>query len=573
MASGTIRLGIDFGTSSTVAVLALPGRDPRPLLFDGSPLLPSAVGLDPTGRLVVGRDALHAAIAAPGSVERYPKRCVDDGTVLLGDTELTVVQLFAAVLGRVLDEATRAAGEPPGEVAVTHPAAWGSERRALLRQAVAPSAALLVPEPVAAAYHLTGVAAGRLPDGGTTVVYDFGAGTFDATAVRRDGDAFTILATQGRPDSGGLDIDAAIVAHLRTSLPDAAAWARLEAPETAADRRARAQLWDNVRTGKESLTRAGSTLIHVPGVEADVPLGREELDALAAPVLARSVDTTRAVLAEAGAEVSTILLVGGASRMPAVATALHRAFGVEPLTLDQPELAVAEGSLRAEPSTVDLSGDWPAVTPLPIRSSAEARPRRTRLLVAAGTGLVLAGVVAAVALAERPSTPLAGPLAQSSSPGSAAPSVPVSPSPSYPAEIDPCLLGRWRATSNANYGLIDGMKVQYRGGGGHVHEFRADGTLIIDYDRSEPNTAVYKGSTWTDVQRGQVTMRWAVKNGQLNEAVVSSSVNGRLTRDGKYNNSGPSQFELEPATYVCTPKTLLQSSTLGNWSSESVRID
>ena len=138
MADGTIRLGIDFGTSSTVAVLALPGREPRPLLFDGSPLLPSAVGVDPTGRLVVGRDALHAAIGAPGSVERYPKRCIDDGSVLLGDTEFAVPALFGAVLGRVVDEATRAAGEPPAEIVITHPAAWGRERRAVLRRSMEP---------------------------------------------------------------------------------------------------------------------------------------------------------------------------------------------------------------------------------------------------------------------------------------------------------------------------------------------------------------------------------------------------------------------------------------------------
>jgi molecular chaperone DnaK len=98
------RLGIDFGTSTTVAVIAFPGREPRPLLFDGSPLLPSAVCVDATGRLVVGRDALHTALANPAAFEPHPKRCVDDGTVLLGDTELSVDSLFEVVLRRVVDE-------------------------------------------------------------------------------------------------------------------------------------------------------------------------------------------------------------------------------------------------------------------------------------------------------------------------------------------------------------------------------------------------------------------------------------------------------------------------------------
>ena len=63
-------VGIDFGTSHTVAVVAVDGAPPRPLLFDGSPLLPSAVYLDPGGRLVAGQDAVRAArlniIAAVG---------------------------------------------------------------------------------------------------------------------------------------------------------------------------------------------------------------------------------------------------------------------------------------------------------------------------------------------------------------------------------------------------------------------------------------------------------------------------------------------------------------------------
>ncbi|MET7393487.1 Hsp70 family protein, partial [Dactylosporangium sp. NPDC005572] len=378
MTGDGIRLGIDFGTSSTVAVLALPGREPRPLLFDGSPLLPSAVGLDPTGRLVVGRDALHAAVATPGAVERHPKRCVDEGTVLLGDAEVPVRGLFAAVLGRVLDEATRAAGGPPAEIVVTHPAAWGRERRALLRDALAPAPVRLVSEPVAAAHHLVGVAAERLPDGAAAVVYDFGAGTFDATVVRRAGGEIAVLATQGLPDSGGLDIDAAVVAHLAEAVPDEDAWRRLGAPETTAERRARQQLWDNVRTAKESLTRAASTLVHVPLLDLEVPLGREELDRLAAPVLARSVDTTRAALHVAGVDATTILLVGGASRMPAVTSTLHRAFGFAPVTVDQPELAVAEGSLHAGLTSATDTDDWPAALPvagpLPL-----VAPRRRRL--------------------------------------------------------------------------------------------------------------------------------------------------------------------------------------------------
>ncbi|MFI5908122.1 Hsp70 family protein [Dactylosporangium sp. NPDC051541] len=574
MTDADIRLGIDFGTSSTVAVLALPGREPRPLLFDGSPLLPSAVGVDPTGRLVVGRDALHAAVGAPGSVERYPKRCVDDGTVLLGDAECTVPALFGAVLGRVLDEATRAAGAAPGDVVITHPAAWGGERRAVLRQAIAPASVRLISEPVAAAHHLVAVAADRLPDGGTALVYDFGAGTFDATVVRRSGDGFAVLATQGRPDSGGLDIDAAIVAHVAAAVPDAAAWARLNEPATPADRRARAQLWENVRTGKESLTRAGSTLIHVPVLDVEVPLGREALDALAAPILARCTDTARAVLTNAGVEPSAglvILLVGGASRMPAVAATLHREFGTEPLNLDQPELAVAEGSLRAGDAAVDAaddSSDWPRVEPLP--ALAPARPRRTRLLLAAGAGLAVAAAITAVALADGPSKP--GALAPSASASSASPEPSAAPPRTYPAGVDPCLLGRWRSVAHRNYGTIDGKKVQYTGPGGVVAEFREDGTVINDYDPSAPDTANVGGVIWEAKFRGQTTSHYFAANGEIQATITSTNVRYTLNRNGKLNNEAASIFNLETEKYTCTATRLIETSSLGEWSADSERI-
>ena len=63
-----VRLGIDFGTSHTVAVLRWPDGRVRPLLFDGSPLLPSAVYYDPARGLIVGRDAVRSARLAPGEL-------------------------------------------------------------------------------------------------------------------------------------------------------------------------------------------------------------------------------------------------------------------------------------------------------------------------------------------------------------------------------------------------------------------------------------------------------------------------------------------------------------------------
>src|SRR5439155_9931485 len=101
VAGGGFRLGIDFGTSNTVAVLRWPDGRVKPLLFDGSPLLPSAVYADADGAILTGRDALHSARLQPHRFEPYPKRHLEDATVWLGDRAIPAVDLVATVLRRV----------------------------------------------------------------------------------------------------------------------------------------------------------------------------------------------------------------------------------------------------------------------------------------------------------------------------------------------------------------------------------------------------------------------------------------------------------------------------------------
>src|SRR2546421_12110634 len=123
------RLGVDFGTSNTVAVLAGPDGSTRPLLFDGSELLPSAVCAEPsTGALLTGRGATHGALAYPMGYEPNPKRCIDEAAVLLGGAEVAVVDLIGAVLARVVDEARRVIGGDPSSGTPTWPPAGRPHR-------------------------------------------------------------------------------------------------------------------------------------------------------------------------------------------------------------------------------------------------------------------------------------------------------------------------------------------------------------------------------------------------------------------------------------------------------------
>ena len=244
---GGYGLGVDLGTSHTVAVLRWPDGRTRPLLFDGQPILPSGVFLDDSGRLHVGRDAQRLAQADPARYEPNPKRRIDESAVFLGDREVPTVELLAGVLRAVAQAAVEAVGFLPSAV-LTYPATWGARRRETLVNAVgragwppaapadapavpsggaaSPSAnggTLLVPEPVAAARYFADVLRRPVPVGSAIAVFDFGGGTLDIAVVRNEGTdetgraRFAVIGSGGVADLGGLDLDAALVEIGRAS--------------------------------------------------------------------------------------------------------------------------------------------------------------------------------------------------------------------------------------------------------------------------------------------------------------------------------------------------------------------
>jgi molecular chaperone DnaK len=360
-------LSIDFGTSSTVGVLSAFGRGPRAIEVDGSVTMSSAVYANDDGLLVVGQDAERRARLDPSRFEPNPKRRIDEGVLQLGDVTVTIADAFAAVLRRLGEEAERQLGRPPGQFRISHPAGWGATRQEVVRVAAVQAGfgdVRLIPEPVAAAAHYASLGSRNT---GPIGVYDLGAGTFDCAVVGATRQGFTVLAEDGLPDLGSLDIDQALLVHIGRSVShaDPAQWQRLLRPQNTADRRTRRALLQDVRDAKESLSRHAQTHVPMPEPFGDVLVTRDELEALVRPNLLRSAELLGATIRRAGlspAQLAGIYLVGGPSRMPLLAALLGRQLGVVPTTQDQPETAVAFGLHHVPLGNTDLT--VPAFAPV-----------------------------------------------------------------------------------------------------------------------------------------------------------------------------------------------------------------
>ncbi|MFY1674406.1 Hsp70 family protein [Plantactinospora sp. WMMB334] len=592
----TTWISIDFGTSNTVAMLSVPGREPRPLLFDGSPLLPSAVYAGPDGRLVVGRDAWHAGSSNPAGLEPFPKRHMHEESLLLDGRVVPLVAVVTAILRHVSTEADGVLGHHVDSAVLTCPASWAGSRRGRLEAAGRSvfGRVRLLAEPVAAAHHHLSRIPATAP--GHFLVYDLGAGTFDASVVRHTPEGVELLASAGLDDAGGLDIDAAVVDHLGDILAarDPDRWERLGHPRDRADRRARRHLWDSVRTAKEVLSRTATTLVHVPSFDDDLPLGRERLDALAGPVLERTVAVCRDLSAavDASGPLRGIFLVGGGSRMPLVQTRLHQAFGMVPTGIEQPELVVAEGALasavlrdadgRLPTGTTAAQGrpgtDGTAAQGRPGTDGAAAdvrpptggepgrmRPAPTALgrpwpLRAGRHGRWIGAVVVPVLIAAglwlglREWSP-AGRVEQVPSRSAATlaggPTPSATPTPGPSPVVDPCLVGTWESTNYSITNYIDRVPTTFTSSGGTVKTIRADGSFVHDYGPSAPRTARIGRDRWQQHVTGTISGRIRTVDRTILYSALVAKGSSRFVLNGRDRGSDRLTAHPAPSTYLC----------------------
>ena len=350
----SVTLAIDFGTSFTAAAIAEDGEPPHQLEIEHDRRLESLVVLTEDGQLVAGRLAVNEALRLPDRVERTPKRYlgyVDQ--LVLGGTPVPVVDVVATVLSKVGAEARRRYnGRTPDRLVLTHPVRW-HPRRVEALGASAKLAGLpdptFVTEPVAAACSYTSAA---IPDGHHIAVYDLGGGTFDTAVLqRRNGEYVVAGPPGGDPDLGGEVFDERLFSSLGAAIAahDEEIWTKLRVPTERRWRIERAKLLRQAREAKEALSEQQSLGVYIGPLDTDLRVTRQEFVELIRDDIDRSVRELASTISAASVDSSqldVILLTGGSSRVPLVASAIHHFFGIAPTTVGDPKLAIVLGALR-----------------------------------------------------------------------------------------------------------------------------------------------------------------------------------------------------------------------------------
>ncbi|MFT4626279.1 MAG: molecular chaperone DnaK [Myxococcota bacterium] len=342
-------VGIDLGTTASALAVVVDGV-PQLVSLDGSTLMPSVVLYgDPR---LVGAPALNALALQPERGVTSSKRHLGtDMSWPVADPPLRPVDVATHILTAVLDAAERSLGWRPDRAVITVPAWFTAMQRSETReagQAAGLTVERVVNEPTAAALaHAQGHDVQR-----TSLVYDLGGGTFDASVVRQDGQVIEVLASHGDARLGGDDIDAALIGHVLSEVrgEDPALAAAIEASAAA-----RTRLRLAVEAAKVELSSSLSATVRVPFLleldgeprHLEHALDRDDLDHVADPLIERTLGSVHQVLGDAGlapADLDELLLVGGATLQPLVADRLREALRIEGSHAIDPRRVVALGA-------------------------------------------------------------------------------------------------------------------------------------------------------------------------------------------------------------------------------------
>ncbi len=356
-------LGIDIGTSySAAAVRRESGAVDVVGLGSISDSMPSVVYLSTDGSILIGDAANRRSVTDPqGAAREFKRRLGDSTPIILRTSPFSAEQLYARMLEHVVQRVIEREQGPPRSTVVTHPANWGPYKLELFQQALRMSdlPATGLTEPAAAAWAYG--AEDRVPVGTKLAVYDLGGGTFDAAVLEKTSTGFEQLGeTTGIEHLGGVDFDAAVLQWVKASIGDA--WPT--DPDDPQLPTSMLHLRRSCSEAKELLSSEQDVTIPVllPGVDTTLTLTRPEFENMIRPKIDDSITSLESALASAGVSgnETTIVLVGGSSRIPLIREELEHRFGPVVANDVDPLYAIARGAAVA--ASVQSGAHRPAAT-------------------------------------------------------------------------------------------------------------------------------------------------------------------------------------------------------------------
>ncbi len=341
-------IGIDLGTTnSAVAHLTPDGPRIIPNALGGR-LTPSVVGVDESGAVLVGAAARELQVTRPDRCAALFKRLMGtDARVALGGRSFTPEELSGLVLRSLKADAEAFFGRPVERAVVTCPA-YFNDRQRKATIAAGRIAGLVVErilnEPTAAA-----IAYGFHESSGdrTLLVFDLGGGTFDVSVVELFEGSLEVRASAGETALGGEDLTRAMAARVLEGVGLQFERAEATAPLMVS------RVVQQCERAKCRLSKEGDAVVRVPDAAGELAGGREvavtreQLEAWAAPILARVELPIRRALADAKLtrdRIDEVILVGGATRMPLVVRRVRELFGKDPHRRLNPDEVVALGA-------------------------------------------------------------------------------------------------------------------------------------------------------------------------------------------------------------------------------------
>ncbi|CAB4953102.1 MAG: molecular chaperone DnaK [Actinobacteria bacterium] len=343
-------VGIDLGTTNSV-VSVLEGGEPVVITnAEGARTTPSVVAFAKNGEVLVGEVAKRQAVTNVDRTVRSVKRHMGTSwTVDIDGKAYTPQEISARTLGKLKRDAEAYLGEPVSDAVITVPAYFSDAERQATKEAgeiAGLNVLRIINEPTAAALAY-GLDKGDIEH--TILVFDLGGGTFDVSLLEIGDGVVEVKATSGDNHLGGDDWDNKVVEWLVTGFKNA------HGVDLSKDKMAMQRLREAAEKAKIELSSSMQTSINLPYItaSADGPLHLEEslsraqFESMTRDLLDRTKAPFQAVLKDAGIaldKIDQVVLVGGSTRMPAVAELVKAETGKDPNKGVNPDEVVAIGA-------------------------------------------------------------------------------------------------------------------------------------------------------------------------------------------------------------------------------------